>query len=410
MKFQTIKNVGHLIEAVVANLWYGFPSRNLVMIGVTGTDGKTTTSSIVYQILRSAGKKTAMISTVGAYIGDTVYDVGFHVTTPSSFAVQRYLRQAVDQGITHVVLEVTSHSLDQNRVWGIHFLVGVLTNITHEHLDYHETYGKYLEAKAMLLQRSDVAVINADDNSYHSIVKILARHVIIPYGKGKNARETFLSFPFTTSLQGEYNHYNALAAAIACREVGIPRSQIEDALMHIQPPKGRREVVYDTLFRVIVDFAHTPNAFHVLLPEIRKEAKGRVIHVFGSASKRDTTKRPLMGKESSAYSDIIILTAEDPRNEPVEKICKEIATGITRFKECREDFLPKTDETRLYYIIPDRKKAIEKAIALSKKGDVVVVTGKSHETSMNYGKGEEPWNEFETIATALSESKVENIK
>ncbi len=390
-----LKNLGHLFEAVLANIWYGFPSRKLVMIGVTGTDGKTTTSSILYQILQNAGYKTAMISTVGAYIGDAVYDVGFHVTTPSSFAVQKYLRQAVDQGITHVVLEVTSHALDQNRPWGIHFKVGVLTNITHEHLDYHKTYEQYVKAKSLLLQRSDIAIINADDESYTTVTTLLPRQSIFSYGK--KGIETFKTFPFKTNLMGEYNQYNALAAGLAAREVGVSIKKIQAALQRITPPKGRREIVYEKEFSVMIDFAHTPNAFHALLPGLKKETKGNLIHVFGAASKRDTTKRPIMGKESATSADIIILTAEDPRNEPVESICKEIATGITHFKECREEYIPKKTEKNLLYIIPDRKKAIQKAISIATKGDMVVLTGKSHETSMNYGNGEEPWNEFEVV-------------
>lgn len=393
---QKIKNYYHLIQALVANIWYGFPSQKLVMIGVTGTDGKTTTSSIIYQILQKAGYKTAMISTVGAYVGDKVYDVGFHVTTPSPFGVQKYLRQAVDQGITHVVLEVTSHALDQNRVWGIHFQVGVLTNVTHEHLDYHKTYEEYVKAKTILLQRSEVAIINQDDASFPSVQALLGKTRVITYGK---------PLQYKTNLSGTYNQYNASAAGLAAKEVGVSRKIIDKALQGITPPQGRRELVYQKEFSVMVDFAHTPNAFHVLLPELRKEVKGRLIHVFGSAAKRDVTKRPIMGRESAGSADIIILTAEDPRDEPIENICRDIATGITHFKECRADYVPKATEKKLLFIIPDRKTAIQTAIAWAKKGDLVVTTGKSHETSMNYGKGEEPWNEFEVVKEGIAKRK-----
>ncbi|MCX8008595.1 MAG: UDP-N-acetylmuramoyl-L-alanyl-D-glutamate--2,6-diaminopimelate ligase [Patescibacteria group bacterium] len=377
MTIQTIKNIGHLIEAVIANIWYGFPSRKLVMIGVTGTDGKTTTSSMIYQILQSAGYKTALISTVGAYIGDNVFDVGFHVTTPSPFALQKYLRKAVEEGMTHCVLEVTSHALDQNRAFCIHFHVGVLTNITHEHLDYHKTYENYVKAKVKLLKNSDVSFINKDDQSYDLVKSLLGRRVVYTYGK---------PLQFKTNLEGLYNQYNATAAGLAAQEVGVSQQDIRKALLRIAPPKGRCELVYKKDFTVVIDFAHTPNAFHMLLPELKKKTKGRLIHVFGSAGKRDHTKRPLMGKESSAFADVILLTAEDPRGEPIEAICQDIAAGSTKPVQ----------------IIPDRKEAIETAIRMAKKGDTVVITGKSHEKSMNYdGNTEEPWDEFEVVKQGL---------
>jgi UDP-N-acetylmuramoyl-L-alanyl-D-glutamate--2,6-diaminopimelate ligase len=274
------------------------------------------------------------------------------------------------------VLEVTSHALDQNRIAGIHFHVGVLTNITHEHLDYHKTYTEYVRAKTILLKHSDVSIINADDESFERVKKSLGRHVVYSYGK---------PLPFKTNLEGEYNQYNASAAGLAAREVGVPETIIQETLKRITPPKGRREIVYEDGFSVMIDFAHTPNAFHVLLPELKKQIKGRLIHVFGAASKRDESKRPIMGKESSASADVIILTAEDPRNESIEKICKEIAAGSTKPVQ----------------IIPDRKKAIQAAIKMAKKGDTVVITGKSHEKSINYGNGEEPWDEFEVVKNAL---------
>ncbi len=378
---RTIKNAYHLFQAISANICYGVPSRRLIMVGVTGTDGKTTTSSMIYQILQRAGYKTALISTVGAYIGDQVFDVGFHVTTPSSFALQKYLRQALIKGITHCVLEVTSHALDQNRVFGIHFHVGVLTNITHEHLDYHKTYENYVRAKVKLLKHSDVSFINKDDDSYPLVRKLLGRRVVYEYGK---------PLKYSTNLEGKYNQYNATAAGLAAEELGVPERVIRQALQQIVPPKGRREVVYDKEFTVIVDFAHTPNAFHALLPELKKNTTGRLIHVFGSAGERDQTKRPLMGKESSAYADMIILTAEDPRSESVGEICNQIASGSSKPVQ----------------IIPDRAEAIAEAIRMAKKGDVVVITGKSHEKSMNYGKGEEPWDEFEAVKQGLKKKGI----
>ena len=161
--WQNIKNYYHLLQAIVANILYRFPARKLNVIGVTGTDGKTTTTSLIYHILKSAGKKVAMITSIGAYIGDKQYDIGFHVTTPSSFGLQRYIRRAVDQGNEYLVLETTSHALDQNRVWGIPYKIGVLTNVTHEHLDYHKTWEEYAKVKFHLIANSEVGIVNRDE-------------------------------------------------------------------------------------------------------------------------------------------------------------------------------------------------------------------------------------------------------
>jgi len=404
-EFRWLKNIYHLGQGVLACVWHGFPAKNLTIIGVTGTDGKTTTSSIIFQLLKASGKKVAMISTVGAYIGDKVYDVGFHVTTPSSFAVQKYLHMAKNEGVTHVVLEVTSHALDQNRVWGIHFAVGVLTNITHEHLDYHQTYDAYLRAKAKLFQSADVSILNADDESYDRLKKILIGKQTISYGQGYKAEETNKKYALKTNLFGKFNDYNALAAFLVAKHLGVSEKIIRNTLLHIKAPKGRQEVVYKKAFQVMVDFAHTPNAFHELLPDLAQLTGKRIIHVFGSAGKRDKSKRPLMGKESSHFAKIIILTAEDPRDESVMSISEEIAQGFSGWKQVDVSYIPKAYEAKIYYIVENRKEAIGKAIKIASVGDTVLITGKGHETSMNYGAGEQTWSEYEVIQDALIEKK-----
>lgn len=389
--WQDLKNIYHLLVACLANIYYGFPSRKFTVIGVTGTDGKTTTTSLIYHILRIAGKKALMISSVGAVIDGKEYDVGFHVTTPSSFALQKFLKQASDAGLKYLVLETTSHALDQYRVFGIHFNVGVLTNITHEHLDYHKTYDEYVNTKLKLLVASDIAIANRDDGSYSFINKV---NKLKTYGLKKNADINPYNFSFTTTLFGEFNKYNILAAVSACKALGIEDSKIRSGVKSFKPPKGREDIVYKNSFSVMIDFAHTPNAFEVVLKDLRRaNVKARIIHVFGSAGARDVTKRPLMGKISAKYADILILTAEDPRKEPVEKIANEIASGVA-------------DEKKILKI-NDRKKAIFEAIKMAKKGDLVLITGKSHEKSMNYGHGEEPWDEYETVNKIL---KMKNQK
>lgn len=404
-----IKNYYHLMEAILANIRYGFPSRRMTIIGVTGTDGKTTTTSLIFHILKTARKRVSMITSVGAYIGENVYDIGFHVTTPSPWEIQKYLKRAADAGNKYAVLEVTSHALDQYRVWGIDYTVAVLTNITHEHLDYHSSYEEYARTKFKIFNKSQVCIVNKDDESYGFVSTRLSDKHVVSYAKRQAADITYTSFPFKTKLIGEFNISNCLAAAAACIQLGISEFDIKKALSTFTPPPGRQEVVYDKDFMVMIDFAHTPNAFAKLLPELAgmRGSQGRLIHVFGSAGLRDFTKRPKMGEESSRFADVVVLTSEDPRTESVSDINASVKEGIPgTFVE--KDFRTYRDSKKtgkLLFDIHDRKKAIEFAIRLARKGDIVVCTGKSHEKSMNYGHGEEPWSEFEIVKEALNRKK-----
>ncbi|MCL5010526.1 MAG: UDP-N-acetylmuramoyl-L-alanyl-D-glutamate--2,6-diaminopimelate ligase [Patescibacteria group bacterium] len=397
--WQKIKNFFHLLAGLLANAAFRYPSRHLTVIGVTGTDGKTTTVSLIYHILRIAGKKAAMVSSVGAFIKDKKYDVGFHVTTPSSFSMQKLLRKIADSSSNYAVVEVTSHALDQNRVFGIKFDVGVLTNVTHEHLDYHKTYEKYLAIKVKLLQMSQIVVLNRDDKSYSIISKIKNQNSklkfktqnFITYGLSKNADINSKNFPFKTSLIGEFNQYNVLAAAAVCRQLGINKEDIIKAIVSFTPPLGREDIVYDKNFSIMIDFAHTPNAFSRLLVSLRPLVKGRIIHVFGAAGERDFSKRPKMGKVSFFHSDVIVLTAEDPRSESVGEIMDAIENGMDKSKYDKKKVLR----------ISDRQEAINQAIAMARDGDLVLLTGKGHEKSMNYGKGEKAWDEYEAVRKGL---------
>jgi UDP-N-acetylmuramoyl-L-alanyl-D-glutamate--2,6-diaminopimelate ligase len=392
--WQKTKNLYHLGIAIISNAWFNFPSRRLTIIGVTGTDGKTTTTSLIYHILHSAGLNASMVSSVGAIIGGKNFDVGFHVTTPSSFSLQRFLNKAVTSGKASkqnfLVLETTSHALDQYRVFGIKYDIGVLTNVTHEHLDYHKTYENYVKTKIKLFKMSDVAITNKDDESYDLInSKFKMKNLyLITYGMAEDADVNPINFPFETDLLGDFNKYNVLAAVSACKALGIEDAEIRKAIKSFIPPRGREDTVYDKDFKVMIDFAHTPNAFKQILRSIRGDVKGRIIHVFGSAGLRDVTKRPIMGKNSSQYADIIVLTSEDPRTESVEQINGQVQSGIANKK------------TKVFQI-SDRKEAIEKAIKMAKKGDFILITGKSHEKSMNYGHGETAWDEYKVVKDAL---------
>ncbi len=402
-----LKNMYHLLQAVMAVTVSGAPSKDLTVIGVTGTDGKTTTASLIYHVLHQSGKKVALISSVGAIINDTSYDIGFHVTTPSSFAVQSYIKKAKKAGVKYIVLEVTSHALDQHRVTGIHFDIGVITNITKEHLDYHKTYERYVATKAKLLKKAEVIVLNKDDGSYRSIkhkVSGIKYKKVISYGFKRDSDVNPHVFSFKTKLIGRFNEYNCLAAVGVLQQLHISDESIRKGIASFKAPVGRQEIVYNKDFMVINDFAHTPNSLLSILPEVKKLAKHRLIHVFGSAGQRDKYKRPEMGRASAEHADVIILTAEDPRDEPITKISDEISAGISNFEFLISNYekKPELEKNKKYlFQIPDRKEAIELAISLAGKGDVVLLTGKGHERSMNYGRGEEEWNESEFALSAI---------
>ena len=410
---QKIKNIYHLMVAIVANIVYGSPGRRLTVIGITGTDGKTTTTSLVYHILKTAGKDVSLISTVAAHIGGKTYDTGFHVTNPASFPLQRFLRQAVKAGHpnkkNYLVLEVTSHGIDQNRIWGIPFALAGLTNITHEHLDYHKTYENYVATKTKFLKKAKVAVVNKDDTSYSLVKNYLGNKKAITYGK-KDAEVTLQMLKFHTNLPGEYNIYNCLLAIGICRQLDITDADIQKGIETFTPPLGRTDIVYKKDFTIMIDFAHTPNAFEQLLSALRPQVTGRLIHVFGSAGLRDTTKRPLMGKAASTYDDIIILTAEDPRTEKVEEINKQIREKISNSQFAIFNESLKVEDRKYVSEIDDRQKAIDTAITLAKKGDFILITGKAHEQSMNYGHGEVSWSDYKAVEKALAKVKKQITK
>ncbi len=391
--WQKIKNIYHLFVAILANLLFFFPSRNIKVIAVTGTDGKTTTVSLIYHILKSSGAKVSMISSIAAVIGGKTYDTGFHVTTPASFSLQRFLRKARNKKSEYFVLEVTSHAIDQNRITGIPIKVGVLTNITNEHLDYHKTYDNYLKTKIKLLKKSKIAIVNSDDSSYTLLSEAKNKKTQenwITYGLSKSSDYNEDTFDIKESnLLGDFNKYNALAAVAACKALGIADESIKKALKTFHMPIGRVDYVYKKDFSVMIDFAHTPSAFEQILRTIKPIVKGKLIHVFGSAGERDVLKRPFLGEISSQYCDILVLTAEDPRKEDVNKIIAEIEVGIKR-------------EQAEVIRIPDRKEAIEAAVQMAKKDDLVLITGKAQEGSMDYGNGEEPWSEFLAVEEALT--------
>ena len=404
--------------------FYDHPGRSLTVIGVTGTDGKTTTSNMLYQILKTAGIRAGLISTVNAMIGDKVIDTGFHVTTPEAPDVQRYLALMVEAGLTHVVLETTSHGLAQHRVTGSEYDIAVVTNVTHEHLDYHGTYESYLAAKGLLFQMMvkthpkvqgnvNFAVLNADDRSFkylHSLVK--EKHITYSVaGKGTLNAEAIqpsaLGIDFTAKtddfavnihcpIPGMFNVSNCLAAiGAAVSGLGIAPEVAAAGIASMPGVPGRMEVIHlGQRFTAIVDFAHTPNALKVALESVRPMTKGRVIAVFGSAGLRDREKRRLMADVSVRSADITILTAEDPRTESLDAILEEMA-GAAKAAGGTEG------ET--FFRVPDRGDAIRMGVKVAQPGDIVIACGKGHEQSMCFGTVEYLWDDRTAMRAALGE-------
>lgn len=398
---RTLKNYYHLAISLLANFYYQYPSRSMTVIGVTGTDGKTTTSSMIAHILNSQNIKTAVITTVGAAIHGKFYETGFHTTTPSSFFLQKYLYLAKKAGCTHAVIEITSHALDQHRAMGIRFSIGIITNITHEHLDYHKTFEKYIVAKAKLLKKSKFKFLNFDDPIYSSLIKHVPEKNRYFYSlTDKDSYVPAKILPPVIKKMGKFNAQNALAAACAAKALAISNPAITKALSTFTLPEGRLEIIHSDSFQVVVDFAHTPNSLAHVLPDLKTRVKGRLIHVFGAAGKRDTSKRRAMGSASSNSSNIIVLTAEDPRGEDVTKICGQIAEGFTGFKQI-DPYLISHQDNNYFVVIPDRRKAISFAISQAQPGDMVAITGKGHEKSMNITGREEPWSDKEAALEIL---------
>lgn len=385
----------HLPSSVLANIIYGFPSRGMKFIGVTGTDGKTTTTNMIYQILKAAGMRVAMVSTINAEINGEKIDTGFHVTNPDYFLLQKLIRKARSAGTDVFVLEVTSHGLDQFRTWGINFQVGVITNITHEHLDYHKNWENYFRSKSKLIKNSTWSVLNRDENHFERL-RDLAKGLVVTFGKDSKADFSPGNNKFKLQLPGEYNILNGLAAIAATNIFGVDPKKAIRTLENFSNLEGRMQRIENKLgIKIVVDFAHTPNALENALLTLRKETKGKLFSVFGCAGLRDVEKRPLMGEISAKYADTTIITAEDPRGE-IDKINAQIMTGVERVGGVG---------SKSVYIENDRQKAIELAIKkLARKGDTVGIFGKGHEKSMNItGFKELPWSDVEAVQKVLNE-------
>ncbi len=418
--------------AQLSAAWNGYPTRRLRVIGVTGTEGKTTTIELIAATLEAAAVPTGMISTVRARVAGQEMDTGLHTTTPDAPDVQRYLAEMVEKGARYALLEATSHGLAQRRVEACDFDVAVVTNITRDHLDYHGTYEAYRKAKALLFRNlaasarkpdtPKVAIVNADDSSYEYLAAIPA-DVRLTYGL-EGAADVTLSdiqaheggwraqahtpegtFAIETPLPGRFNLYNVLAAIATGTSQGLPVEAIRAGIAAFRGVEGRMEEMdMGQPFLAVIDFAHTPNALEHALTAARQMVgrqgggtsgrPGRVIVVYGCAGLRDQGKRPVMGEISGRLADFTVLTAEDPRTELLSAINEQIAAGLHAAGR---------QEGEGYTCIDDRAAAIAYAVDMARPGDLVLVTGKGHERSLCFGTTEYPWSDHEALRAALAD-------
>ncbi len=388
----------HLPSSVLANIIYGFPSRGMKFIGVTGTDGKTTTTNMIYHILKNSGFKTSMVSTINAEINGEKIDTGFHVTNPDYYLLQKLIDKAKKAGTEIFVLEVTSHGLDQFRTWGINFDIGVITNITSEHLDYHKTWENYFNSKAKLIKNSKWAIINIDEDHFKRL-RSLAKGSVISFGNDTKADFNPYINKFKLKIPGEFNILNALAAMAAASILSVDPQSSAKLLENFTSLEGRMQQVDNKKgLKIVIDFAHTPNALENAIKTLKQSSKNRIISIFGCAGLRDVKKRALMGEISGRLSDITIITSEDPRGE-IETINKQILEGIKKGGG---------ELGKNVFIENDRQKAIQLAInKLAKKGDIIGIFGKGHEKSMNLdGTNELPWSDYQAVQKVLNERQV----
>lgn len=398
--------------AELASNFYGNPSKKLKMIGVTGTNGKTTTAYLIESILNSAGHKTGLIGTVETKILGRSIDSS--MTTPESLELQAILSQMVEKGVTHVVMEVSSHSLAQDRVFGIEFDAVIFTNLTHDHLDFHKTMENYLEEKKKLfkmIKPEGVAIINVDDKYSKEMAKVVEPEIIF-YGldearhelkSSKNSsiegnlqeysfgpdfmRFRIDSMEIKTPLIGKFNLYNILAAYHAAVYFGVFKDKIKEGIEKTYVP-GRLELVdCGQDFKVFVDFAHSPDALEKVLGTLKSLCPNKIILVFGCPGDRDKEKRPIMFDIAKKMADYMIVTTDDPHTEDPKKII--------------EDIIKNGDLSENIFSIVDRHQAIGKAISLAQKGDIVVIAGRGHEKVQDFNGKNVPLDDREVVRNIL---------
>ena len=394
------------VYAEMSAAWFGHPSKSLKLIGVTGTNGKTSVTNMLKSIIESKGYKTGVIGTIQNLIGDEV--VGSTNTTPDAYGLNELFARMRDAGCKYAIMEVSSHALDQKRVWNLDFEVAAFTNLTQDHLDYHKTMENYLSAKKKLFTMCKTAVINIDDSYSKSIIEDLGCKYL-SYGvvdrsatysaNGINMRPDGIEYELVGDYTikriklrtgGKFSVYNSLCAAVCAGALGFSLDEIADALAGLQGVKGRAEVVPTGKdFTVIIDYAHTPDGLANILSTFKELKNGRLVCLFGCGGDRDATKRPIMGSIASKLSDFVIVTSDNPRSEEPSDIINDILSGMKEYKTP-------------YIVIENRTEAVKYAVQNARTGDIIVLAGKGHETYQILKTGKIHLDEREVVAEALS--------
>lgn len=415
--FKKIEPTGHLLEAIAINAVNGFPLRGLKVIGVTGTNGKTSTSFLIHKMLVESGYNAGLMTTVAYGVGEDIKPQIAHMTSVSVPLLLKRVKAMKKQGMDWLVLETTSHALAQHRVWGVPYSIAVMTNVTHEHLDYHGTFEKYAAAKRKLFEQTNrnkkgmqVGVVNAEDPSAASFTAAVENPVT--YGlKSGDIRAAKLKltsggsryvakagadeYRIECHLPGSFNVSNSLAAVGVGRALGLTEDQIEQGIAALEGVEGRMTRIDEGQdFDVIVDFAHTPDSFEKLFKDLKPVVKGKLIVMFGSAGRRDEAKRAVQGRLAGEYADIAVITEEDDRDIDGQQIMEQIAEGAVSAGKQRDEDL---------FLVHDRTEAIRFTLERAAKGDTVLLLGKGHEKTIERADGEHPWDEIGTTHQLLKQ-------
>jgi UDP-N-acetylmuramoyl-L-alanyl-D-glutamate--2,6-diaminopimelate ligase len=413
--FASIEPYGHLGEAVLLNTIHGFPARGLKVIGVTGTNGKTSTAFLIHRMLHEAGYKVGLMSTVGWGIGEDITPQVHHMTNVSVPELMKRMKVMKQANVDWLVLETTSHALAQHRVWGVPYSVAVFTNLTHEHLAYHRTFERYRDAKRRMFKLANhnrhglrTGIINADDPTADYFASDIAHPILYGVDKGQ-ARATYIklspngvsykvildktTYDIHCQLPGSFNVYNSLAAVCVGHTLGLTKDQVEQGIAALEGVEGRMTRIDEGQdFAVIVDYAHSPDSFEKLFKDMKPIVKGKLIVLFGSLGGGDKGKRPLQGQLAGQYADEVIVCEEDDRQEDPHVIAEDIAKGVEAAGKKRDgDF----------FLIHDRVAAINFAMKRAKTGDTVLLLGKGHEKTIEHADGEHPWDEIRTAHAAV---------
>lgn len=401
-----VDNTREAWSAICAN-FFGNPADSLKIIGLTGTNGKTTTTFLIKQILENMGKKVGLVGTVQNMVGDEVYPA--HYTTPDPHELQSLFRMMVDAGCEYCVMEVSSQALAQNRVNGVHFILGAFTNLTQDHLDYHKTWENYFESKRILFKNCDIAVTNIDDDNGLKIVAGLPCKTVTYSIDNNTADYTAKNVTFSSAgvryelvcdkigrvscpIPGRFSVYNSLCAVTVALALGYDFDDVLHAVSHSKGVKGRIEVVpTDTEYTVIIDYAHSPDGLENIISSLKEIAQGRVVTLFGCGGDRDHGKRPKMGKIAADLSDFCVVTSDNPRSENPTEIINDILKGMK-------------DSTTPYTVVENRREAIAWALNHAQKNDIILLAGKGHETYQILPTGTIHFDEREVIAEVLGEN------